>query len=123
MHMKISIGSIVLALATSTAAAQLPGIDAPTGAGAASGPPPGASGDARDNRGAGAPQNGAANQADSGTLKNAIELCERLAGVEREVCLVQAQENRERALPGIGATPGNGGMGAGGAERGGAATR
>lgn len=48
----------------------------------------------------------------SGTLKDAIELCERLAGVEREICLQQAQENRERAFaPGIGSTPERGGAG------------
>ena len=45
----------------------------------------------------------------SGTLKDAVVLCERLAGTEREICLQQARENRERALaPGVGATPGEG---------------
>jgi hypothetical protein len=32
-----------------------------------------------------------------GSLKNAIELCDRLAGTERDICLKQAKENRERA--------------------------
>jgi hypothetical protein len=44
-------------------------------------------------------------------LNDAIKLCERLAGVEREICLRQAEENRERAAQaGVGSTPGRGGM-------------
>ena len=44
-------------------------------------------------------------------LKDPIELCEKLAGVEREICVRQAQENRERAgSPSLGATPGGGGI-------------
>jgi hypothetical protein len=53
--------------------------------------------------------------AGTGTVKDAIALCEKLAGVEREICLRQAQENRERAFaPGIGATPDRGSAGAAG---------
>jgi hypothetical protein len=49
-------------------------------------------------------------QGGAGSLKDAVELCERLAGVEREICLRQAQENRERAAnaptpPGSGSAP------------------
>ena len=46
-----------------------------------------------------------------GSLKDPIELCEKLAGVEREICVRQALENRARAGdPAIGATPGSGGI-------------
>ena len=56
------------------------------------------------------PRDATAPNAASGTLKDAIELCARLAGTEREICLQQARENRERALaPGVGATPGDSG--------------
>ena len=55
-----------------------------------------------------------AQQSAFGTLKDAIGLCERLAGVEREICLRQAQENRERENAGVGATPGSGGTAVGG---------
>jgi hypothetical protein len=49
-------------------------------------------------------------------LNDAIKLCERLAGVEREICLRQAEEDRERAADaGVGATPGSGSMTVGGA--------
>jgi hypothetical protein len=52
----------------------------------------------------------------SAVLNDAIKLCERLAGVEREVCLRQAEENRERAADaGVGATPGRGSTTVGGA--------
>jgi hypothetical protein len=52
----------------------------------------------------------AGHQGGAGSLKDAVELCERLAGVEREICLRQAQENRERAAnvpipPGSGIAP------------------
>jgi hypothetical protein len=52
----------------------------------------------------------AGQQGGAGSLKDAVELCERLAGVEREICLRQAQENRERAAsaptpPGSGSAP------------------
>jgi hypothetical protein len=50
----------------------------------------------------------AAQQGAPGTLKDAIELCDRLAGVERDICLQRARENSERpGQPSIGATPGN----------------
>jgi hypothetical protein len=50
------------------------------------------------------------------SLKDPIELCEKLAGVEREICVRQARENRERAAgAAIGATPGSGGAVTGGA--------
>jgi hypothetical protein len=50
----------------------------------------------------------AAQQRGSGTLKDAIELCDRLAGVERDICVRRARENRERSgEPPIGAAPGN----------------
>jgi hypothetical protein len=49
-------------------------------------------------------------------LNDAIKLCERLAGVEREICLRQAEENRERAADaGVGAAPGSGSTTVGGA--------
>ena len=82
------------------AAAQLPGIDVSTGA--------------RGGTDAVSPPR------ESGSLKNAVELCERLAGVEREICLKQARENRERALaPDVGATPnaGSGGTAPGNVPR------
>ena len=88
------------------AAAELPGIDAPTGAGVGAG--------SKDER----RDSGDRPAADvvtpgSGTLKDAIELCDRLGGTEKAICLQQAQENRERALaPGVGATPGGGAEGA-----------
>jgi hypothetical protein len=49
----------------------------------------------------------ASRQGSSGTLQGAIELCDRLAGTERELCLQQARENRERAGAAIGAIPGD----------------
>src|SRR3954463_1112705 len=51
-----------------------------------------------------APRPSTAQQGGPGTLKDAIELCERLAGTEREICLQRARENRERAGEAIGAT-------------------
>jgi hypothetical protein len=59
-----------------------------------------------------------AEQGGPGTLKNAIELCERLAGVERQICLDRARDNREQAPPQIGATPGQSGRGDAGAATG-----
>jgi len=56
-----------------------------------------------------------AQQGGPGTLKDAVELCDRLAGVERQLCLERARENREQArelpLPPLGVTPGQGGHG------------
>lgn len=52
----------------------------------------------------------AAPQIAGGASKDAIELCNRLAGTEREVCMKQARENRERAADALGATPGSGPM-------------
>lgn len=57
-----------------------------------------------------------AQQGGPGTLKDAVELCDRLAGVERQLCLERARENREQARrelsqPPLGATPGQGGHG------------
>jgi hypothetical protein len=50
-----------------------------------------------------------AEQGPAGALKDPIELCEKLAGVEREICVRQAQEKRGRAADAaIGATPGGG---------------
>ena len=70
--------------------AQVPGADARTGANPSVAP---------------------AEQGPAGSLKDPIELCEKLAGVEREICVRQARENRERAGDaGIGSTPGGGGI-------------
>src|SRR5688572_22027581 len=45
---------------------------------------------------------------------DAMKLCERLAGTEREICVKQARENARMADPaGSGATPGAPGSGAG----------
>ncbi|MDB5863852.1 MAG: hypothetical protein JWO70_1658 [Betaproteobacteria bacterium] len=52
-------------------------------------------------------KSGTPRQGGSGTLQGAIELCDRLAGTERELCVQQARENRERAGAAIGATPGD----------------
>ena len=50
-------------------------------------------------------------------LRDPIELCEKLAGVEREICVKKARENREGALtPGIGSSPGQASEGASGAR-------
>lgn len=44
---------------------------------------------------------------------DAMKLCERLAGTEREICVKQARENQKMADPaGLGATPGAPGGGA-----------
>jgi hypothetical protein len=104
MCARILIGSLAFAIA-GAAAAQLPGIDAPTGA--APGP-------------RGIPSiehkvegSGPADEAHATRLKDAIGLCDRLGGTERELCLRQAQENNSRAaVPAIGGTPGRGGSGA-----------
>ena len=124
----LTVGCIAFVL-SGAAAAQLPGIDAPMGAGIGAtgrsgaedkveGRQPSDGGaiggterpagegtvrGGRDAPGADVPMPGA------GALKDPIELCERLAGVERDICVQQARENRERALaPGLGATPGAG---------------
>jgi hypothetical protein len=55
-----------------------------------------------------------AEQGPAGALKDPIELCEKLAGVEREICVRQARENRA-ADTAVGATPGSGGTVTGGA--------
>ena len=52
----------------------------------------------------------AARQGGPGSLKDAVELCDRLAGTEREICLQRARENRERMREGIGAIPGDSGV-------------
>jgi hypothetical protein len=78
--------------------AQMPGADAQTGA---------------------IPSEKPAERGPAGSLKDPIELCKRLAGVEREICVRQARENRQRARDaGIGATPGSGGTVTGGAASG-----
>jgi hypothetical protein len=45
---------------------------------------------------------------DAGTMHNdAMKLCDRLAGTEREICVKQAAEHQRMAEPpGLGATPG-----------------
>jgi len=115
------IGWLAVLALTGSAAAQLPGIDAPTGArsGTAaqskiegSGPINGAGIGATETepkqgtvRGGGEPR-GAVAPRESGSLKNPVELCERLAGTERAICLQQVRENRERSIaPNVGATP------------------
>jgi hypothetical protein len=45
-------------------------------------------------------------------LKNPVQLCERLAGTEREICLRDARENPGGTGAAVGATPGTGGEGA-----------
>jgi hypothetical protein len=47
----------------------------------------------------------------SPALKDPIQLCDKLAGTEREICLRKARENPSTAGGGIGATPGTGGAG------------
>src|SRR5688500_14562077 len=97
----------VLALSAS-AAAQLPGIDAPAGArsgtdaqskiegsGPNNGPGIGAT-ETEPKQGSvrgGGESGGAVAPRESGSLKNPVELCERLAGTERTICLQQAREN------------------------------
>ena len=44
---------------------------------------------------------------------DAMKLCERLAGTEREICVSQARENQRIADHALGATPGHGGVGSG----------
>ena len=110
------------------AAAQLPGIDAPSGArsGTAaqskiegSGPIDGAGVGATETESkqgsvtGSEPRGNVSPPRESPSLKDPVELCERLAGTERAICLQQARENRERALaPGVGATPDAGSGGA-----------
>ncbi len=119
MHSKILSAALFALAALAPAYAQLPGIDAPAGA-AANSPSPPTGSDARRSGDAVAPQRRVV-EGGLGSLKNAIELCERLTGIEREICLQQARENRDRALappPVVGGTPGHGGSGAAqGAER------
>jgi len=112
------------------AAAQLPQIDAPAGARSrgdaqnkieGSGPINGGGVGATETEtkqgsvtgGAESPRDAVSPPRGSGSLKNPVELCERLAGAERAICLQQARVNREGALaPDIGATPNAGGGGA-----------
>jgi hypothetical protein len=47
----------------------------------------------------------------SAGAKDPIQLCEKLAGTEREICLQKAREDPSAPLGGIGATPGTGGAG------------
>jgi hypothetical protein len=135
MYSKIFTASCVAVFFAGAAAAQLPGVDAPTGAGRGlsdsverkvegSGPINGGTGATVTEPAEGSVRGGNVARdttvpfPGSGTLKDAVELCERLAGVERQICLQQARENRERALtPGVGATPGGGGAGSGREER------
>jgi hypothetical protein len=53
---------------------------------------------------------------DAATMRaDALKLCERLAGTEREICARQARENALRMDPGsVGATPGTPGSASGG---------
>ena len=72
-----------------------------------------------DTRPGAVPSERPAQRGPAGALKDPIELCEKLAGVEREICVRQALENRARAGdPAIGATPGSGGIATGGAASG-----
>ena len=41
-------------------------------------------------------------------IKDPIQLCQKLAGTEREICLQKARENSGAAAPAIGGTPGAG---------------
>ena len=99
MKLKPLLGFAASLALAGIAAAQLPGIDAPTGA---------ASGSAA----GGNPQPGSVLKPDrvpgrTDNLKDPIELCSKLAGVEREICTRQAEENRKTApKPAIEATPG-----------------
>jgi hypothetical protein len=106
------------------AAAQLSGIDAPKSAGAGlsdsaqgkiegSGPiNEGTRGSVTKPaeggvRGSNVPDGAAAPFRGSGSSKEPIALCERLAGSEREICVQQARQNRERSLaPEVSSTPG-----------------
>ena len=104
MSARILFGLLAFAIAGSVSA-QLPGIDAPTGA--APGPRGGPSIEHKV-EGSGPPD-----EAHAAKLKDAIGLCDRLGGTEREICLRQAQENNSRATaPAIGGTPGRGGSSA-----------
>ena len=50
-----------------------------------------------------------------GTQADAIKLCERLAGTERDLCMRQARElGNASGRGGVGATPGSGGSATGG---------
>ena len=44
-------------------------------------------------------------------LKDPIQLCQKLAGTEREICLKQARENPAAQAPATGGTPGAGSAG------------
>jgi hypothetical protein len=117
------------------AAAQLPGIDAPAGARSGtdaqskiegSGPIKDVGVGATETEPkqgtmkGGEPRGTVSPPRESRSLKNPAELCERLAGTERTICLQQSRENRERALaPDVGATPkaGSGGAAPGNVPR------
>ena len=89
-----------LALAAGSANAQLPGVDAPTG-----------SRGAADSARSAAPPVAPAKE--SPNVKDPLELCQKLAGNEREICVRQSKENRTPTDPrGTGSTPGSGRSGA-----------
>ena len=115
MRAQLLAAAIAFALA-GTAAAQLPGIDAPTGAGVgAGGSPP------IEHKVEGS---GPVDDAASARLKDAVGLCDRLGGVERDLCMQQARENVQRdSAPAIGATPGSGASGSRGKNNVGATPR
>jgi hypothetical protein len=97
----VAVAWITLALSGGTGAG-VPEIDSPRGDAAAS---PNRSDATKSVEGSGPVD---------GTARDARELCARLAGAEREICLKQAREHSERArAPGIGGTPGRGSGSAG----------
>jgi len=58
---------------------------------------------------------GPSDKSASGAQTDAIKLCDRLAGVERDLCIRQAREARGTTdKGGTGATPGSGGSSTGG---------
>jgi len=88
-----------LGVGAMSANAQLPGVDAPTGS-------RGKGESARSESPPVAPPK------ESPKLKDPAELCQKLGGVEREICARQAQEKREPVDPrGTGAASGGGGYG------------
>ena len=56
-----------------------------------------------------APDTPQPNPAAAAALGDALKLCEKLAGVEREICVRQAREN-QAVTQGIGAIPGDSGV-------------
>ena len=61
-------------------------------------------------RGAGPAEDRVVNQGGPRTLKDPIELCDKLAGVEREICVRQAREKPGPSLPGVAGVPSAGGI-------------